>query len=230
MSFPATAVPQSTSPTVVPQSTSPTVVPQSTSPTVVPQSTSPTVVPQSTSPTVVPQSTSPTVVPQSTSPTVVPQSTSTTAVPQTTSTIQPTIATSRKSPQYKAVLSHLEKLTTTLTVTPGSEGSLLLKFQELSWLAIGAVATAQELVTLALNRIETDVRDYEVFINMLKDTAGMEQVVKMIAGILDGSSINSPAQHGVPPPQFAVTPPQHSVQSIPCEWQLAHLSPSMVVL
>ena len=199
--------------------------------TAVPQSTSPTVVPQSTSPTVVPQSTSPTVVPQSTSPTVVPQSMSTTAVPQTTSTIQPTIATSRKSPQYKAVLSHLEKLTTTLTVTPGAESSLLLKFQELSWLAIGAVATAQELVTLALNRIETDVRDYEVFINMLKDTAGMEQVVKMIVGILDGSSINSPAQHGVPPPQPAVTPgpPQHSVQSISCEWQLAHLSRSMVV-
>ena len=88
----------------------------------------------------------------------------------------------RKSPQYKAVLSHLETLTTALRVTPGAEGSLLLKLQVLSWLPIGAEASAKELVTLALNRIENDVRDYEVFINMLKNIAAMEWVVNIIAG------------------------------------------------
>ena len=81
------------------------------------------------------------------------------------------------SPQYKAVLSHLEALT-------GAEDSLLMKFKELSWLPIGAEASANELVTLALNRIVNDVRDYDVFVHMLRDIAGMERMVTTIAGKL----------------------------------------------
>ena len=90
------------------------------------------------------------------------------------------MASSRNSPQYKAVLSHLEVLTTALRVTPGAESSLRLKFQELSWLAIGAEASANELVTLALNRIENDVRNYDVFVHMLRNVTGMEQMVDII--------------------------------------------------
>ena len=94
------------------------------------------------------------------------------------------MANSRNSPQYKAVLSHLEALTTALRVRPGAESSLLLKFKELSWLPIGTEASANELVTLALNRIENDVRDYDVFVRMLRNTAGMEQMVNTFAGKL----------------------------------------------
>ena len=97
------------------------------------------------------------------------------------------MASSSNSPQYKAVLSHLEALTTTLRVTPGAESSLLQKFQELSWLAIGAKASAKELVTLALNRIENDVKDYEVFTNMLGTIPGMKTVVDKVAGTVDRS-------------------------------------------
>ena len=90
------------------------------------------------------------------------------------------MASSRISPQYKAVLSHLEDLTTALRVTSGAEISLLMKFQELSWLPIGAEASAKELVTLALNRIDNDVRDYDVFVNMLKNVTGIGQMVNKI--------------------------------------------------
>ena len=88
-------------------------------------------------------------------------------------------------PQYKAVLSHLEALTTTLRVTPGAVSSLLQKFQELTWLAIGAEASAKELVTLALNRIENDVKDFDVFMNMLGTIPGMKTVVDKITGIIN---------------------------------------------
>ena len=94
------------------------------------------------------------------------------------------MANSRNSPQYKAVLSHLEALITALRVTPGAQSSLLLKLKELSWLPIGTEASAKELVTLALNRIENDVKDYDVFMCMLRNTAGMEQIVNTIAGKL----------------------------------------------
>ena len=97
------------------------------------------------------------------------------------------------SPQYKAVLSHLEALTTTLRIIPGAEDSLLLKFQERLWLAIGAGASAKELVTLALNRIKNDVKDYDVFINMLRYITGMEQVVNTIEGTL--TTCISPHSH-----------------------------------
>ena len=92
------------------------------------------------------------------------------------------MASNRNSPHYKAVLSHLEALTTALRVTPGAEISLCLKFKELSWLPIVAEASANELVTLALNRIENDVRDYDVFIYMLRNITGMEQMVDIFAG------------------------------------------------
>ena len=92
------------------------------------------------------------------------------------------MASNRNSPQYKAVLSHLEALTTTLRVTPGAVSSLLQKFQELTWLAIGAEASAKELVTLALNRIENDVKDFDVFMNMLGTIPGMKTVVDKITG------------------------------------------------
>ena len=90
----------------------------------------------------------------------------------------------RNSLQYKAVLNHLEALTTALRVTPGAESSLRLKFQELSWLPIGAEASANELVPLALNRIENDTSDYEMFINILRNITGMEQLVNTITGKL----------------------------------------------
>ena len=81
------------------------------------------------------------------------------------------------------MLSDLETLITTFRVTPGAEVSLLLKLQERSWITIGAEASAKELVTLALNRIESNVRDYEVFINILRNIVGMERVVNIITGI-----------------------------------------------
>ena len=93
------------------------------------------------------------------------------------------MASSRDSPQYKAVLSHLGTLTTTLRAIPDAESTLLQKFQELTWLSIGAKVSVKELVTLALNRIENDVKDYEVFINMLGAITGMKTVVNKITGI-----------------------------------------------
>ena len=91
-------------------------------------------------------------------------------------------ACSSNNLQYRAVLSHLKALTTALRVTPGAESSLLLKFQELLWLATGAKASAKELVTLSLNRINNDFKDYDVFINMLRNLKGMEHMVNKMAG------------------------------------------------
>ena len=66
---------------------------------------------------------------------------------------------------------------------PGARHSLLVQFQEQSWLAIGVEASVNDLMSVALNRIENDVKDYEMLLKIFKNIPGMDQVVKRITGI-----------------------------------------------
>jgi hypothetical protein len=49
---------------------------------------------------------------------------------------------------------------------------------------LGAKATANELVLLALNRIKTQVTDYDVFIRMLKSMPGVKSIADQMTGIV----------------------------------------------
>lgn len=66
---------------------------------------------------------------------------------------------------------------------PGARHSLLVQFQEQSWLAIGVEASVNDLMSVALNRIENDVKDYEMLLKIFENIPGMDQVVKRITGI-----------------------------------------------
>ena len=62
----------------------------------------------------------------------------------------------------------------------------------MSWVGITITATANEMIVLALDRIKKkDVRDYRVFIDMLNNVTGMDQVVSSIEsnGICDQESV-----------------------------------------
>ena len=92
------------------------------------------------------------------------------------------VAASREtSPQYNVVLKKLQVLTECLQHTKVEE-TLLQKFKMQRWIAVGATATANELVELALNRIKNQVADYDVFIGMLKSMPGVESIADQMIG------------------------------------------------
>ena len=78
--------------------------------------------------------------------------------------------------------SHFTQLYDTLRATPGAEEGLLVRFKEINWVDINEKATVQELIENALNRIKYDATKYTVFIDILKNMAGTDQVVSSIEG------------------------------------------------
>ena len=86
------------------------------------------------------------------------------------------------SPQYDVVLKKLEALTERLQRAKEVE-TLLQKFKTEEWIALGVTATANELVLLALDRIKTQVTDYDVFIRMLKSMPGVKPIADQMTGM-----------------------------------------------
>ena len=84
--------------------------------------------------------------------------------------------------QYNVVLKNLGVLTERLQHAKQIK-TLLSKFKMEKWIASGAKARANELVELALNRIKTQVTDYDMFITMLKSMPGVKSIADQMTGI-----------------------------------------------
>ena len=82
---------------------------------------------------------------------------------------------------HAVVLKKLHLLTERLQLTKEVE-PLLQKFKMEKWIALEASATANELVLLALNRIKSEITDYDVFIRMLKSMPGVEPIALQMIG------------------------------------------------
>ena len=76
----------------------------------------------------------------------------------------------------------MKQLVDTLTATPGAENDLLVHFKQKGWVDITAKATAEQLITKALNDIKCIVGRYRDFIDMLNEMAGMKEVASSIEG------------------------------------------------
>ena len=82
----------------------------------------------------------------------------------------------KKSPQYEAVRKNWTMLVGALNV--GSALSdLLREVRSMGWIDKTAKLDADGLVQMALNRIENNVGNYEVFIGMLKNVTGMDEAL-----------------------------------------------------
>ena len=90
------------------------------------------------------------------------------------------------TPQYRAVLKQLKTLTNRLEQKGNAEakGDLLLMLQTKHWVGHINDPKAADLIYSALNRIKTDVTQYEVFIGMLKEIPQVEDIVKDMTGII----------------------------------------------
>ena len=88
----------------------------------------------------------------------------------------------RRTPQYLAVQKNLDTLQRTLKATDDAGETLLTLFKVRGWLDQLVQTKADGLIKKALNKIENDVENYEVFIEMLKEVSGIEDAVEKITG------------------------------------------------
>ena len=83
---------------------------------------------------------------------------------------------------YDKVLNQLDDIIKTLQLNPGARDKLTRLYQREKWLDIAATPTEGELVRLALLRIEQDPSQFDLFIDMLRDTEGMDLIVTALTG------------------------------------------------
>ena len=83
---------------------------------------------------------------------------------------------------YDNVLNKLNDITKTLQLNHCARDKLTRLYQRKEWLDIAARPTADELVVLASVRIKQDPSQFDLFIDMLRDTEGMDQIVTTLTG------------------------------------------------
>lgn len=91
-----------------------------------------------------------------------------------------------KTPQYQAVLNQLMNLTQRLEQKANAKAKqdLVQMFQMKSWVGDITKPEVANLIHVALHRIKTDVKEYEVFIDMLDQIPVVAQFVTQMKGII----------------------------------------------
>lgn len=74
------------------------------------------------------------------------------------------------------IISHLK-------ANNAAKEALIVKYKELSWLDPTATLDETGLVTLVLDRISNDDRQYGIFIGMLKGIVGTDCIVEKLKGM-----------------------------------------------
>ena len=75
-----------------------------------------------------------------------------------------------------------------LEANDGAYETLRRKVKSKEWLSIAKNPSAEKLVTIIQDRIRRDASDYDVFMDMLRDIDGMDQIAKMLQ--LPGKTIS----------------------------------------
>ena len=81
---------------------------------------------------------------------------------------------------YDRVLNNLVDITRALKLLPSALAELTQLYQQNRWLDITDKPNADELVTLALERIKVDPNQYDLFVAMLRSITGMENIVHKV--------------------------------------------------
>ena len=84
--------------------------------------------------------------------------------------------------EYDNILNKLDDIVKTLQLNTGARYKLRRLYQRKKWLDIAARPTEDELVRLALDRIKQDPIQFDLFIDMLRDTEGMDLIVTTLTG------------------------------------------------
>ena len=100
----------------------------------------------------------------------------------------PVKGSSKKNPEYEKARDNMEMFIKAIAVIPEALTKLTIKFMSARWLEPNFQVNdrpnkiAKVLFTQVLNRIENDSSQYEVFMTMLKDIDGTDQIVRNLTG------------------------------------------------
>ena len=83
---------------------------------------------------------------------------------------------------YHKVLFKLNDITETLKSNSDAKEKLTRLYQQEKWLDVAATPAEDELVKLALDRIKQDPNQFDLFVDMLHKTEGMDLIVKTLTG------------------------------------------------
>ena len=86
------------------------------------------------------------------------------------------------SPQHTSVQRNYENLTRHLQANENAKTPLTDKYKSVGWLDHLATPNEHELVSHVMVRIEGDPKQYDVFIEMLKEIAGTDIIVQKLTG------------------------------------------------
>ena len=84
------------------------------------------------------------------------------------------------SPQYKIVRENYADIIDALEANKAAYNTLRRKVKSKEWLSAAADPPEETLVTIIQNRIKWDTSDYDVFVDMLHNTDGMDQIAKKL--------------------------------------------------
>ena len=90
------------------------------------------------------------------------------------------MATGKDSPQYKIVKANLKNIVGTLKSNTAAHDAMRMSVKSEGWLEVYDKPTAEDLVSIIQNRIELEPSNYAVFMNMLHNTDGMDQIAKKL--------------------------------------------------
>ena len=83
---------------------------------------------------------------------------------------------------HENILKNLVAIKKALTCTEGAKDDLTLHYISQKWLRPNATPSESDLARLAVMKIESDPKQYEVFLEMLRDTEGMDLILVKITG------------------------------------------------
>ena len=86
------------------------------------------------------------------------------------------------SPQHTSVRRNYDILTRHLQASENAKTSLTDKYKSAGWLDHLATPSGHELVSQVMVRIEGDPKQYDMFIEMLKEIAGTDIIVQKLTG------------------------------------------------
>ena len=75
---------------------------------------------------------------------------------------------------------NLNHIVDTLKSNTAAHDAMRMRVKSKGWLEVYDKPTAEDLVSIIQNRIELEASDYDVFMDMLRDTDGMDQIAKKL--------------------------------------------------
>ena len=88
----------------------------------------------------------------------------------------------KESKAFKSVLACNTKIIECLKANRDAKDALNSEYKKRKWISVATTLNEEELVVLVLDRISNDAGQYNIFMKMLENIAGMNLIVDKLKG------------------------------------------------